>query len=303
MPELPEVHTTVEGINKTVKNQTIKDVWSDFHVETSHGHRNTVKNKKYFESLRKIALGSKILKGERRGKNILIHLDNGFTIIVHMKMTGHLMYGKYNLKKNKWEAQEDGPLKDPYNQYIHFVISLSSGKQLVLSDMRKFASVTYTKTKEIHLHETVGKLGAEPLDENFDSKKLFEILSKKKNTPIKSALLDQTMIAGIGNIYSDEILWDIGIHPLTHSDKISLAFYKKMYTSMVKILKFSIENGGDSKSDYRNIHGEKGGFQNFHKVYGQKNKPCPKTKCKGIIERIVIGGRSTHFCKEHQIKY
>lgn len=310
MPELPEVHTTVEGIKKTAVGQKIIDVWSDFYVSTSHGEGQTIKNKKYFERFRKLVRGAKIKSAERRGKNILVNLDPSassgqvaYTIIIHMKMTGHVMYGKYEFRNKKWRAVEEGPLQDPFNQFIHLVFTLSSGKQLILSDMRKFASVTITETDKMHKHKSVGVLGPEPLSSTLKAKKLSEIIKKRGNMPIKSALLDQTALAGIGNIYSDEILWATSIHPLSPARSVPESKFAAILQVMREILKFSIKHGGDSKSDYRNIFGEKGGFQNFHKAYGQKNKKCSKKNCKGIISRIVVKGRSAHFCPVHQKLY
>jgi formamidopyrimidine-DNA glycosylase len=286
MPELPEVHTTVEGLKKVIVGKTIKEVWSDFYVNATYGNRANIKNKKYFENLRKIVKGAKIKSLERRGKNILINLNNRYTIVVHMKMTGNLMYGRYS-----------------NNKFIHLIFTLNNNKYLVLADMRKFASVTISKTDELHLHQTVGKLGVDPFDLKFNAQKLFEIIHRKKDWPIKSALLDQTAISGIGNIYSDEILWLVDVHPFSKADKIPEKKFTEIFKAMQEILKFSIKHGGDSKSDYRNAFGEKGSFQNFHKVYGQKGQKCPKKHCSGIIERIVVRGRSAHFCPKHQVKY
>lgn len=284
MPELPEVHTTVEGLKKVILGKTITSAWSDFHMGTKSGRTQTIKNKNYFESLTKIVIGAKIISLDRRGKNILINLNNDYTLIVHMKMTGHLMYG----------------VADPF---VHLRFTLDDGKDLVLSDMRKFASVTFSKTNELHLHETLGTLGPEPLSSDFNAMIFYTRLQKRKLWPIKSALLDQTILAGIGNIYSDEILWATSIHPLSRVGNIPASKFKDMFKEMRRILSFSIEHGGDSKSDYRNAFGEKGGFQDFHKAYGRKNKPCPKKGCHGVIERIVVKGRSSHFCRVHQELY
>jgi formamidopyrimidine-DNA glycosylase len=286
MPELPEVHTTVEGLKTVIIGKKIKDVWSDFHVGSTHQDRQTIKNKKYFTDFKKIITGSKIVDLERKGKNILIHLNNDFSIIVHMKMTGCLMY-----KKNKDD------------KYLHLIISFESNDFLLLSDLRKFASVTFSKTQELKKHESLKILGIDALDPNLNPKKFFELISNQKETPIKSALLNQSAIAGIGNIYSDEILWTTSIHPLSKAGKIPKNKFGAIYTATQKVLKFSIKYGGDSKSDYRNAFGEKGGFQNFHQVYGKKGSQCPKNKCSGIIERMVVRGRSAHFCPKHQIKY
>lgn len=294
MPELPEVHTTVEGLKKVIIGKTIKDVWSDFYVGAKYKDRQNIKNKKYFLKYKKIVKGAKIKSLDRRGKNILINLNPStnsgqanYTIVIHMKMTGHLMVKNYEKEV----------------KYIHLDFSFSNGKHLVLSDMRKFASVTISKTDELHLHDTVGKLGPDPLDPKFNATKFFDIIHSKKETPIKSALLDQNAISGIGNIYSDEILWQTSIHPLSKAGKIPEKKFAEIFRVMQKILRFSIKHGGDSKSDYRNAFGEKGGFQNFHKVYGKKGVKCPKNKCSGIIERTIVRGRSTHFCPKHQITY
>lgn len=307
MPELPEVHTTIEGLKKQIIGKVIKEGWSDFHIKTAHGHRNNLKNEKYYKDFKKKVVGAKIISLGRIGKNILINLSNKETILVHMKMTGHLMVGSYILQKYaRWVAIQKGPLQDPYNQFIHFVLTLSDGsskdskqiKHLVLSDMRKFASVEIRPTASIENYLSLG-----PDSLSISKEEFFERISKRKNSPIKSTLMDQKIIAGLGNIYSDEILWEASVHPLSSSDKIPKAKMQKMHSIMQKMLAFSIKHGGDSKSDYRNAFGEKGGFQNFHKVYGRKEQKCPKPKCGGIIERKMIRGRSAHFCPKHQIIY
>src|SRR3989338_11513381 len=163
MPELPEVHTTVEGLKKLVINKMIRDVWSDFHVGTAVGARQTIKNRKYFDKFRKIVMGAKIKSLERRGKNILIHLSNKHTIVVHMKMTGHLMVGKYKFKNKKWVAIEKGPLQDSFNRFIHLVFSLSNKKHLVLSDMRKFAKVCFFETSKQSEENSLSVLGPDPI--------------------------------------------------------------------------------------------------------------------------------------------
>ncbi len=283
MPELPEVHTTVTGLNTVIKNKKIIDIWSDFHVGTTHKSRQTIKNKKYFEDFKKIVISKKIKNVERRGKNILIHLSGDYTILVHMKMTGCLMYKK-----------------DRNEKYLHLYFSLSNGHYLLFSDLRKFGSVAVVETTKLDSHESLLRLGPEPLHDSFTASNFFEILKNKNSMPIKSALLDQTAVAGIGNIYSDEILFETGVHPLSNASKIPKEKYFEMWKIMRKILNFSIKHGGDSKSDYRNAFGEKGGFQNFHKVYSKRSKKCVHPGCPGIIERVMVRGRSSHYCPVHQ---
>lgn len=298
MPELPEVTTTVLGLKNILPGLSIKNVWTDYYIGTKHKQKDTLKNKNYFEKFKKEIIGLKFRDAERKGKYILMHLNKNKTILVHMKMTGHFLYGKYVFKNNKWQSDEKN-LKDPFNGHLRFVISLSNDKNLAFSDMRKFGTIRLFETdlvnKSIHIRE----LGPDPLN-NLSFKELKSQLLKKPTLKIKTALMDQSLIAGVGNIYSDEILWESSIHPEKKVSSISDSQYKKILTSMIKILKKSISMGGDSMSDYRNIKGEKGGFQNSHKVYRKTKEICSKKDCGGIIQRIVVGGRSTHFCDKHQ---
>ncbi len=299
MPELPEVTTTVKGLNEVLPRLTITDVWSDYFVNTKSVAQNTIKNKKFFEKFKKEVVGEKFLKAERRGKNILIHLSRGKTILIHMKMTGHLLFGQYSFENKKWIAADKDLLQDPFNQFIHFTLSLSNGKTLAFSDMRKFAKVTLFETQEKNSHIDLKNLGPEPLSD-LTVPLLTTQLSKKPRGLIKSVLMDQTVVAGVGNIYSDEILWLASIHPERKVETLSKGEIQKIFKAMIEVLQTGIELGGDSMSDYRNIYGERGGFQNSHKAYRRTKQLCLKKGCSGIILRKVIGGRSAHFCNVHQ---
>lgn len=302
MPELPDVQTTVDGINAEVKGQTISDVWSDY---KSHFHRgkDNIKNPHYFERFKKEVRGSKIIGAERQGKNVLIHLSNKKTILVHMKMTGHFMYGDYvfnEKNKEKWQPKaKTGPLLDPYNKHLHLVFTFSNKKQLVFSDLRKFGKVFLFNTEDRHIIEDLMHLGPDPLSKEFDYSLFKKRLTIRKSGKIKQILMNQSIISGIGNIYSDEILFAAGVHPLSDVHNIPEEKLKLIYKNSKIILKKGVDFGGDSDSDYRNIYGERGKFQNKHNVYRKTGKPCPK-KDGGIIERLKVGGRSAHFCNKHQ---
>lgn len=325
MPELPEVQTTVDGLNKEVKNQTITDVWTIYN-SAYHAGKDNIKNPTFFAHFKKKVVGAKIIGATRRAKNILIHTSrankdsrgtktagqDNQTILIHMKMTGHIMAGKYikDLKRSKtdpWRAIDTNPknpLNDPFNRFLRLVFTLKdrSGKEsnLVLSDMRKFAKVTLIPTNNLEHSSELSHLGPEPLEKEF-TYKIFETqLEKRKTAPIKQALMDQTLIAGIGNIYSDEILWKAGVHPKSHFSKIPKTERKKMFSATKEILLKGIDFGGDSMSDYRNIYGLRGDFQNQHKAYRRTGKSCELRECKGVIRRLVVGGRSGHFCDVHQ---
>ena len=304
MPELPEVQTTVNGINKVARTKIISDVWTDYN-SSYHAGKDNIKNPLFFKKFKSKVKGEKILKAERRAKNILIHLSGGNSILIHMKMTGHLMYGKYefNKKEKKWRAKEKGPLEDPYNQFIHLVFTLSNGKHLVFSDTRKFGKVTLIETSNLENSLHLSHLGPEPLSEDFNLKAFISSLIRKPRGKIKQMLMDQELISGIGNIYSDEMLWLSDIHPLSTVEKIPLNNLEKLYKAMKEVLKKGIDFGGDSMSDYRNIYGEKGEFQTKHNVYQRSKTPCKRAGCKGIIEKTKVGGRTANFCPVHQILF
>ena len=166
--------------------------------------------------------------------------------------------------------------------------------------MRKFAKITLVETKGLEKSIHLRDLGPEPLEKNFQFTVFNLQLKKRPKGPIKQVLMDQTLIAGIGNIYSDEILWRAGVHPLSQVDQIPEKNFKEMFKAMKEVLKKGIDFGGDSMSDYRNIKGERGHFQEHHRAYKRKGKDCDKKECNGVIERIIVGARSAHFCPVHQ---
>ncbi len=306
MPELPEVQTTVDGINRRCKGHTITAVWTD--LDTAHPIKQfvgTIKDRTFLKEFKKHTIGAVILTAERRAKNILIHLSSGYTILVHMKMTGHMMYGTYhyNTKENQWapsEKEHNPALRDPFNRFLHLVFSFENGTHLVLSDVRKFAKVTLVQTKTVFSSPHLSTIGPEPLHDSFSYTAFKERLLTKPNGVIKKVLLDPSVIAGIGNIYSDELLWESDIHPLRLVNTLREPEYKKMYTAMKKVLQKGIDFGGDSTSDYRDIDGNHGTFHHAHNAYRLTGTLCKKRGCKGTIQRIAFNGRGAHFCDTHQ---
>ena len=304
MPELPEVQTIVSDLQKILPGLKIAGVETDW--------KKMFKNCS-FENFKKEVVGEKILDVRRVGKNILIDLSGGKTILVHQKMTGHFLYGNWTKEGEKWLSKEAGAIRDdPQNRFIHLVFDLSSGplrseasKQLALSDLRKFAKVLLWPTGKLNELEDINNLGPDPTAENFNFNKFQERLAplaaglSKKKSKIKTVLMDQSVFAGIGNIYSDEILWLAGIHPLRQVSSLTQEELKSIFTSTKKILKKAIEARGTSDSDYRDPSGNKGGYQKMLYVYGLEGEKCQK-KDGGIIARLKIGGRSAHFCPIHQ---
>lgn len=301
MPELPEVQTTVSGLKKVLPGLTMQDAWSDLPTKThTHRGKETIKDLVYFNEFQKTIRGRKILAVERLAKNILITLDKGKTLLIHMKMTGHLLYGNYAFTKKEWRPVERGPLDDPFNRFIHVVFMLSNGKQLALSDMRKFAKVVLIDTTVLKNSPHISTLGPEPLERSFTFEKFKAALARKSSTKIKLVLMDQTIISGIGNIYSDEMLWHAGVHPEEPVKNIPPVKMKKMYEAMKLVLKRGIDFSGDSTSDYRTITGERGKFHLHHEAYRRTGEKCSK-RDGGVILRKKLGGRSAHFCSVHQV--
>ncbi len=317
MPELPEVHTTVTGLQDVIPGLSVTDVWSDMWSESTLA-RNTIKDRTYFSYFKKYTLNQKIIRVTRRAKHILIELENGFTMIIHMKMTGHLMYGKYaqntsyNGREWPWvpvvannadleqTLQTDAsPLLDPYNRHIHVVFTLSNKKHLVFCDSRKFGTIVVERTATLHT-ERLSHLGPEPLETSFTYSKFKERLMKSPNRAIKTVLMDQSIIAGIGNIYSDEMLHRAHILPTRTPKSIGDKEFHSLFTSMKHVLLQGIDFGGDSTSDYRNIQGERGTFHGRHQVYLRTKEKCLTKGCLGIISKQTINGRSAHFCTSCQ---
>ncbi len=285
MPELPEVETTTRGLRSKIVGLIIKDVWTDLSTKDKR-QKEAIANPKFFTRFRKEILGKKILSVERRAKNILINISGDKTILAHMKMTGHFLYDDYK--------------KDPMNRFIHFTITFNNSKKLFFSDARKFGKITLLDTKTAHDTKHLNNIGPEPLDKSFDLKRLKERLNKRPNGKIKTVLMDQSIIAGIGNIYSDEILWRAGVNPERKVSKIKDKELALIFKALKETLAKGIDFGGDSMSDYRNINGLPGKFQLHHEAYRRTGKKCMKKSCKGIILRKVVNGRSSHFCSIHQ---
>ena len=288
MPELPEVQTTVSDLKKKVVDLRIVDVWSD---------TPKLIKKPSFEVLKKQIKGAKIKKIDRRGKNILISLDKNRLLLIHQKMTGHLLYGLWTMNHEQWTSKQKGPLQERVNQYIHLLFHLSNGRMLVLSDLRKFAKVVFGPAEEILNSKDLKDLGPEPLDRSFTFKRFEEILADKRGK-IKQVLMDQNIVAGIGNIYSDEILWKAKINPLMSADKLKNRELKKIYEAIQEILKKAVKLRGTSTSDFRDPEGRKGRYVEKLSVYQKEGESC--SRCGTKIKRIKLGGRSAHFCPKCQ---
>jgi len=290
MPELPEVEIIVRDLKNKVRKRTFIDVWTDF--------PKMIKKPDSFSKFKKEIIGKKIEKVWRKGKNILFNLSGDYCLLIHQKLTGHLLLGKWKYEKGKWNPLIKGPLSnDPMNRFLHLILFLDNKEQLALSDLRKFAKVKLQKCKELMTSDDIKSLGTDPLEKNLTFGIFKKIIYSRKKK-IKQILMDQTLISGIGNIYSDEILFEAKINPLRYSNDLSENEVKRIYEAMHKILRKAISLRGESISDFRDIKGRRGLFDKERKVYRREGKKC--FRCGAIIKRVRIGGRSSYFCPQCQ---
>ncbi|WNV78711.1 DNA-formamidopyrimidine glycosylase [Bacillus atrophaeus] len=273
MPELPEVETVRRTLTGIVRGKTIKSVeirWP-----------NIIKRPAEPEEFARNLIGETIQSIGRRGKFLLFHLDH-FVMVSHLRMEG-----KYGLHQ----------AEDPDDKHVHVVFTMTDGTQLRYRDVRKFGTMHLFHPGEEMRELPLSQLGPEPDDKEFTDAYLKERLMKT-NRAVKTALLDQKAVVGLGNIYVDEALFRAGIHPETKANQLSAKKIKKLHEEIKNTLQEAIDAGGSTVRSYINSQGEIGMFQLRHFVYGKKDKPC-KT-CGTMISKIVVGGRGTHFCAKCQ---
>ncbi len=288
MPELPEVETTVLDLKRKVLQRTFLDIWTDT--------PKLIKKPNLAKFKREIK-GRKIQDIKRKGKFIIFYLSGDKRLLIHQKLTGHLLVGQWKKEKGEWVSVKKGPLEDPMNRFIHLIFFLDNGLMIAFSDLRKFGRIELLTARELENLKDLKQLGPDPLDKNFTFDKFKEIIQNQKRK-IKAVLMDQKIISGIGNIYSDEILFRARVHPFKPANTLKVKESERIYKSIKSVLKKAIKLGGESISDYRRPDGRKGGFDKERKVYRREGMPC--YVCGTKIERRKIGSRSTYFCPKCQ---
>lgn len=273
MPEMPEVETVRRGLNSQVKGRKIT------HVEIRYQNLITGDVKQFSE----FVTGATITDVGRRAKFLLIHLDNGYTIISHLRMEG-----RYRISADP----------SAIDKHSHAIFSLDNGEKMIYNDVRKFGRMQLWPTAELSTNKSIMKLGPEPLSPDFTFEKLKPRIMRHRKD-IKTVLLDQSVLSGLGNIYVDEVLWQVKIHPQTPANHLSDEDIKAIIVASNQEMESAIANGGSTVRSYIDATGHKGNMQNSLKVYGKEGTPCPR--CKTEIEKIKVGGRGTHFCPKCQI--
>jgi formamidopyrimidine-DNA glycosylase len=210
-----------------------------------------------------------------------------------MKMTGHLLVGNWQQENEKWVAPENSPLRDPYNRFLHLIFFFDNELMMALSDARKFAKVELWKTDDLLNSKEFKNLGPEPLEKSFTFDKFKKVFENKKGK-VKQVIMDPGVIAGIGNIYASEALWQAKIHPEKSVAKLSDKELKSLYSSIIKVLSLAVKLGGESFSDYRKPDGTKGDFDTERKAYKREGQKCHR--CGEKIKRIKVAQRSAFYC-------
>lgn len=276
MPELPEVETIKNQLNKLLVGHKIIGV--------------QVISRKTFPEGEKKLIGGKIKKVRRFGKVTVIDLDNGFSLAIHIKLTGQFIYKGVNLKLNGLSKKVVGGVPGPHTQAV---FNLDKNSFLYYNDVRRFGWIKVVKTKEVETIPFIKKLGPEPFN-GLSLEKFKEILSKTKR-PVKVVIMDQEKMGGVGNIYATDALWLSMINPKRPANSLNSLAQKKLFNAILKVLKKGIEMGGASELSYVTPDGGEGKYQKHFLAYAQDGKLCSRCK-KEKIKKYFLGGRGTYFC-------
>ena len=281
MPELPEVETVRRGLEQVMLGRTIE------HVSVRSPGLRWPFPKELAERL----TGARVDRLDRAGKYLLLGLSTGNTLISHLGMSGRFAV-------HSEPSPEPGGRHGGFGsgRHDHVIMRMCDGTGIVYSDPRRFGMMDLARTTEVGSHRLLAVLGPEPLGNSFSESSLRERIGAK-STPIKSALLDQRVVAGLGNIYVCEALWRAGISPFLPSHSVAGGRCPELVGNIRKVLRDAIDAGGSTLRDHRRVDGELGYFQHGFRVYGKEGDPCPRPGCDGTIARTVQAGRSTFHCE------
>lgn len=270
MPELPEVETVKRTLQEKIVGKVVKGARVFLPKMIKHPPA---------EEFPGAITGREILGLDRRGKYLLVRLTGQFVMVVHLRMTGRLTY-----------TAPDVPLA----KHTHVIFELDDGHELRFQDQRQFGTIYLMPEKELNRISGLRQLGPEPLAVEFTAGQLGDMLAGRKRK-VKEVLLDQTFLAGIGNIYADEILFVAGIHPERPADQLLEQEVQRLYEAIRSVLQEGINHRGTTVRDYVDGSGQQGDYQHRLRVYSRKGEPCPR--CGQPVIRIKVGGRSSYLCR------
>ena len=282
MPEMPEVETVRRGLSSLIIGKTIK---SETH-DTEKGFPNTEAD------VRSFLIDATIIDIRRRAKVLMIDLSTGYSLLIHLKMTGQLVF----VGDTRFGAghPNDSLVNILPDKSTRVTVQFTDGSALYFNDQRKFGWVRLLPTIEIPNIDFMQKVGPEPLAKEFTAKEFMQRFSRRSKTNIKAALLDQSVVAGVGNIYADESLWGAKLHPQRLVSSLSEQEFETLYNELRSVMNIAIEKGGSSNHTYVNAEGKKGSYMNFARVFRREGLACPR--CGTTIEKMRVAGRGTHIC-------
>ena len=287
MPELPEVETVKRGLNKLIINRKVISATSD--------------NPKSFPNsttdVSEFLVGATVVEARRRAKVLMIDLSSSYTLVIHLKMTGQLVFVD-NEKRFGAGHPNDSLVGNLPDKSTRVIIEFADGSHLYFNDQRKFGWVRLIPTVEVPNIDFMKKVGPEPLEDSFTPEDFILRFRKRPGANIKAAILDQTVIAGVGNIYADESLWGAKIHPKRLVKNISDDELRQLYSEVREVMNLSIEKGGSTNRNYVNAEGKKGSYMDFARVFRREGLECPR--CGTEIIKLRVAGRGTHICPNCQ---
>jgi formamidopyrimidine-DNA glycosylase len=286
MPELPEVETVRVGLTRLIVGKKIAGVWHDWPKSFPNAP----------EDVEQFLTGASVLEVKRRAKVLLIELDSKYSLVIHLKMTGQMVF--VGAERFGAGHPSDSLINDLPDKSTRVIIDFTDSAKLFFNDQRKFGWVKLLPTAEVPNIDFMKRVGPEPLAADFTAKAFQERTKRRPNTSIKAALLDQTIIAGVGNIYADESLWGAKIHPATLVKNIGDSKLNTLFNELQYVLELAIEKGGSSDRNYVNAEGKKGSYMSFARVFRREGLACPR--CGRIIEKSRVAGRGTHTCPNCQ---
>ncbi len=287
MPELPEVETVRRGLHNLIIGRKVKVVEHD----TPKSFPNAP------HDVTEFLVNAEITNVRRRAKVLMIDLSTAYTLVIHLKMTGQLVFrGESAFGAGHPSDSLIGELPD---RSTRVTITFTDDSHLYFNDQRKFGWMKLMPTVEVPNSSFMQKVGPEPLEDDFSPQDFAARFTRRARTSIKAALLDQTVIAGVGNIYADESLWGAKIHPQRLVNTITPAEFKKLYTELRAVMNLAIEKGGSTDKNYVNAEGRRGSYMDFARVFRREGKACPR--CGTTIIKFKAAGRGTHICPHCQV--
>ncbi len=283
MPELPEVETVRLGLNELILGKKIASI----EVLSEKSMRSARSDVDAF------AVGAVVKDIDRRGKLLILHLDNNYSILVHLRMTGQMVYVDQSTRFGAGHPN-DSLIHSLPDSSTRIICTFDDGATLYFNDQRKFGYWMVVPTSQISEDAFVAKLGPEPLLPEFTASVFSERLNRRKGTNIKAAILDQTVLAGVGNIYADEALFSAKIHPSTLVANVAEEQREELHEAIVDVMNLSIQHGGSSDKNYVNAEGKRGSYLTFAQVFRREGQAC--VVCGDTIQKIRVAGRGTHIC-------